>query len=103
MRTINVYKYLLGLLLIISLDQCRQPSSTTPNNNSAPTRDDNMALGNSDSTRFSESSPNAYLITRSTHSLSYNNATGMANCRAAGAVQLASEQHLEGIDCPLRR
>lgn len=38
-----------------------------------------MALGNPDGARTSEGSPNAYLITRSTYSLSYNNSTGIAN------------------------
>ncbi|AUD07517.1 DNA/RNA non-specific endonuclease [Spirosoma pollinicola] len=38
-----------------------------------------MALGNPDGARPAESSPNAYLITRSTYSLSYNQSTGIAN------------------------
>ncbi len=38
-----------------------------------------MALGNPDGAKASESSSNAYLITRSTYSLSYNNSTGIAN------------------------
>ncbi|MVM40378.1 DNA/RNA non-specific endonuclease [Spirosoma sp. HMF3257] len=38
-----------------------------------------MAMGNPDGARASESSPNAYLITRSAYSLSYNQSTGIAN------------------------
>ncbi|WP_232540919.1 DNA/RNA non-specific endonuclease [Spirosoma endbachense] len=36
-------------------------------------------MGNPDGARPSESSPNAYLITRPTYSLSYNQSTGIAN------------------------
>ncbi|WP_168207806.1 DNA/RNA non-specific endonuclease [Spirosoma sp. KCTC 42546] len=66
------------LLLVFSLGQCKQPSvrsavSTTP------TRDDNMAMGNPDGAEPSAFSPNTYLITRSTYSLSYNQSTGIAN------------------------
>ena len=68
----------IGLLLILSLDQCKQPSVSVPAD-TMPTRDDNVALGNPDGARASESSPNAYLITRSTYSLSYNQSTGIAN------------------------
>lgn len=38
-----------------------------------------MALGNPDGARPSERSPNAYLITRPTYSLSFNNSTSVAN------------------------
>jgi endonuclease G len=38
-----------------------------------------MAMGNPDGAKPNESSPNAYLITRSTYSLSYNQSTGIAN------------------------
>ncbi|WP_461133930.1 DNA/RNA non-specific endonuclease [Spirosoma lituiforme] len=38
-----------------------------------------MAMGNPDGAKSSESSPNTYLITRSTYSLSYNQSTGIAN------------------------
>lgn len=69
---------LIGLFLLLSLSQCKEPSVTAPNN-STPTRDDNLAVGNPDGARATESSPNAYLITRSTYSLSYNQSTGIAN------------------------
>ncbi|GAB4035430.1 DNA/RNA non-specific endonuclease [Spirosoma jeollabukense] len=65
-----------GLVLILALDHCKQPSVPA---NTTPTRDDNMALGNPDGAKASESSPNAYLITRSTYSLSYDQSTGIAN------------------------
>ncbi|GAB4000111.1 DNA/RNA non-specific endonuclease [Spirosoma daeguense] len=38
-----------------------------------------MAMGNPDGAKPTESSPNAYLINRPTYSISYNNATGIAN------------------------
>jgi len=68
----------LWLCLLLALTQCKQPSVVTPDN-TTPTRDDNMAMGNPDGAKPSESSPNAYLITRSTYSLSYNQSTGIAN------------------------
>lgn len=67
-----------GLLLLISLDQCKQPS-VPATGNTTPTRDDNLAMGNPDGAKASESSPNAYLITRPTYALSYNQSTGIAN------------------------
>ncbi|WP_461067100.1 DNA/RNA non-specific endonuclease [Spirosoma horti] len=36
-------------------------------------------MSNPDGAKSSESSPNAYLINRSTYSLSYNQSTGIAN------------------------
>lgn len=71
-------RLLTGLLLILSLDQCKQPSVPVQAN-TTPTRDDNMAPGNLDGARASESSPNAYLITRATYSLSYSQSTGIAD------------------------
>nr|WP_317166050.1 DNA/RNA non-specific endonuclease [Spirosoma arboris] len=71
-------RLLIGLSLLITLDQCKQPSVPIPAN-TTPTRDDNMAMGNPDGAKASDSSPNAYLITRSTYSLSYNQSTGIAN------------------------
>lgn len=71
-------RILTGLFLLLALSQCKQRSVPGPND-PTPTRDDNMALGNPDGAKASESSPNAYLITRSTYSLSYNNSTGIAN------------------------
>jgi endonuclease G len=56
-----------GILLILS----KQPSVPV-STNTTPTRDDNMAMGNPDGAKASEASPNAYLINRSTYSLSYN-------------------------------
>ncbi|WP_223860946.1 DNA/RNA non-specific endonuclease [Spirosoma validum] len=74
----QILRLSIGLLLILSLDQCKQPSVDVPSN-TTPTRDDNVALGNPDGARTSENSPNAYLITRPTYSLSFNNSTGIAN------------------------
>ena len=74
----HYFRLFLGFFLILSLDQCKQPSVDIPNN-ITPTRDDNLALGNMDGAQASENSPNAYLITRSTYSLSYNKSTGIAN------------------------
>ncbi|WP_332368947.1 DNA/RNA non-specific endonuclease [Spirosoma telluris] len=66
------------MLLTLALEQCKQPSIPIPSD-TTPTRDDNLAMGNPDGAKLSESSPNAYLITRSTYSLSYNQSTGIAN------------------------
>ncbi|GAB3959140.1 hypothetical protein GCM10028805_54690 [Spirosoma harenae] len=70
------FRLIFGLFLLLALSQCKE--SVAPND-TTPTRDDNMALGNPDGARTLESSPNAYLITRSTYSLSYNNSVGIAN------------------------
>lgn len=74
----NIVRLFVSALVVLSLDQCKQPSIDV-STDTKPTRDDNMALGNPDGARSSESSPNSYLITRSTYSLSYNNSTGIAN------------------------
>ncbi|WP_246859228.1 hypothetical protein [Spirosoma sp. KCTC 42546] len=71
-------RFCVGLLLFLSLDQCKQACVPIPAN-TTPTRDDNMAMGHPDEAKASESSPNAYLITRSTYSLSYNQSTGIAH------------------------
>ena len=60
----NVYRLLVGLLLILSFDRCKRPSADIPAN-TTPTRDNNLALGNPDGATTSENSPNAYLISRS--------------------------------------
>lgn len=65
-------------VIIVSFSQCKRNDKLSPQS-TIPTRDDNMALGNPDGARASESSPNAYLITRPTYSLSYNQSTGIAN------------------------
>lgn len=44
-----------------------------------PTRDDNMALGNPDKAITDTRSTQAYLISKTTYSLSYNKQTGLAN------------------------
>ena len=49
-------RFFFGLLLILSLDQCKQPSVPVPVN-TTPTRDDNMAMGNPDGAESSEFSP----------------------------------------------
>lgn len=67
-----------ALFLVLSLNQCKQPGLPDPVN-TTPTRDDNMAMGNPDGAKPVESSPNAYLISRVTYSLSYNQSTGIAN------------------------
>ena len=72
------FRLFIGMALTLSLYECKQPSVPVPAN-TTPTRDDNIALGNPDGARTSESSPNAYLITRATYSLSYNQSTGIAN------------------------
>lgn len=69
---------LLFLILTLTLSQCKQPSLPVPAN-TIPTRDDNMALGNPNGAKPTETSPNAYLINRSTYSISYNQSTGIAN------------------------
>ena len=68
----------LWLLVVLSLSQCKQPSVPVPAN-TTPSRDDNMAMGNPDGAKTSESSPNTYLINRSMYALSYNQSTGIAN------------------------
>ncbi|WP_179950485.1 hypothetical protein [Spirosoma aerolatum] len=90
-------RLIVSFALLLSLSQCKEPSETTPSD-STPTRDDNMALGNPDGAKSSGSSPNAYLITRSTYSLSYNDSTGIAI-----PVELASVSDLERIGFTLRR
>lgn len=90
-----------GLLLVTLID-CRQPPSPDPSDH-FPTRDDNMALGNPDGARTSEASPNVYLISRSTYSLSYNQSTGIANWAGRRCGELASISRLERISDPLRR
>ncbi|GAB3946649.1 hypothetical protein GCM10028805_17510 [Spirosoma harenae] len=70
------FRLIFGLFLLLSLSQCKEPSITS---DTTPTRDDNIALGNPDGAKASDSSPNAYLISRPTYSLSYNNSTGIAN------------------------
>ena len=66
------------IVLSCSLYECKQPSVPVPANTTS-TRDNNLALGNPDGAKASESSPNAYLITRDAYSLSYNQSTGIAN------------------------
>ena len=73
----QVWRFIVLILLTVPFYQCKQPSIDVPN--TTPTRDDNLALGNPDGATISEDSPNAYLITRSTYSLSYNKSTGIAN------------------------
>ena len=66
------------LFAAITLVNCKHYNTPSPQS-SLPSRDDNMALGNPDGAKASESSPNTYLITRPTYSLSYNQSTGIAN------------------------
>ncbi|GAB3991905.1 DNA/RNA non-specific endonuclease [Spirosoma daeguense] len=74
----NTLRLLAYGLLLFTLIQCKQTPEPVPTN-TTPTRDDHLALGNPDGARTSEASPNAYLITRATYSLSYNQSTGIAN------------------------
>ncbi|GAB2579443.1 hypothetical protein [Spirosoma areae] len=57
----SYYRLCFCLLVVVALDQCKQPSVPVPAN-ALPARDDNMAMGNPDGAKSSESSPNAYLI-----------------------------------------
>ncbi|CAN5617943.1 hypothetical protein BH09BAC4_BH09BAC4_03060 [soil metagenome] len=57
----HYFRLPVGLLLIISFDQCKQPSVPVPAK-TTPTRDDNMALGDPNGARSLESSSSAYLI-----------------------------------------
>lgn len=63
--------------LIVSLSECKRSSDLAPQS-SQSTRDNNTAMGNPDGA--SPNTPNAYLITRPTYALSYNQSTGIANC-----------------------
>ena len=74
----HITRLLFCLLLIILFDQCKQPSVLSPADN-LPSRDDNMAMGNPDGATPVASNSTAYLITRPTYSLSYNQSTGIAN------------------------
>ncbi|UFH54672.1 DNA/RNA non-specific endonuclease [Spirosoma sp. KNUC1025] len=67
-----------GFLLLFTLDQCKHADTPAPNN-ATPTRDDNLALGNPSQAESTPFSPNNYLITRPTYSLSYNQSAGIAN------------------------
>lgn len=67
------------LFLLVTLSQCKQDGAQPTPASTQPTRDDNMALGNPDGAKPVETSPNAYLITRPTYALSYNQSTRIAN------------------------
>jgi endonuclease G, mitochondrial len=71
---------LLTLLLAVG-QSCRislpQPGGNTTVNNTQPTRDDNLALGNPSGA--SAGDPNNYLISKSALSISYNRKRGIAN------------------------
>jgi len=71
-------RILIFLLLVSGFIHCKQ-SAVSPPVTTSPTRDDNLAMGNPDGARPLESSPNAYLITRTTYSVSFNQSTGIAN------------------------
>lgn len=80
-RLRNAIRLLLRLCvlsMLLLLSQCKQPEISRPQSD-IPTRDDNLALGNPDGAITSGSSPSAYLISRSTYALSYNQTTGIAN------------------------
>ncbi len=72
------FRNLVWAALLIGLSQCKPGSDLAPVTNQ-PTRDNNLALGNPDGVTSSTSSPDAYLITRPTYSLSYNRTRGIAN------------------------
>jgi endonuclease G len=71
-------KLWLAFSLALTFSQCKQVNSPAPVSNQ-PSRDDNMAMGNPEGAKSIETSPNAYLITRPTYALSYNQSTGIAN------------------------
>ncbi|GAA4458766.1 DNA/RNA non-specific endonuclease [Nibrella saemangeumensis] len=74
----NRLRYLILLLLSVSitLTNCKRDSQPEPQN-TTPTRDDNLAMGNPDGANTG--SPDKYLITRPTYTLSYNLDRGIAN------------------------
>ena len=72
------YRFSVVIVLLLAFSQCKQPS-VPDTHSTTPTRDDNMAMGNPDGAKSAESSPNAYLLNRTTYSLSYNQSTGIAN------------------------
>ena len=49
------------------------------NNNTTPTRDDNLAMGNPSGATTNTAVPNNYLMTKTQYVLSYNNSRGSAN------------------------
>jgi endonuclease G len=64
--------------LLVFINQCKRADSPVPQSTVA-TRDDNMAMGNPDGATALASNSTAYLITRPTYSLSYNQSTSIAN------------------------
>ena len=74
----SIYRLWLALLLAFTLCECKTDNAPIPVS-TQPTRDDNMALGNPDGAKPTETNPNTYLITRPTYALSYNQSTGIAN------------------------
>ena len=77
-KVLTPFRLVLCCLLLTLFEQCK-PSAVVDPVSTQPTRDDNMALGNPDGAKPVETNPNAYLITRPTYSLSYNQSTGIAN------------------------
>lgn len=53
--------------------------SINDNNNTTPTRDDNMAMGNPSGATTSTSNTTNYLMTKTQYALAYNNSRGSAN------------------------
>lgn len=53
--------------------------SIDDNNNTTPTRDDNMAMGNPSAATTNTSNTNNYLMVKTQYALSYNNSRGSAN------------------------
>lgn len=73
------YVKLWAFLVFIGLFSQCNPPSVPIRVNPTPTRDDNLAMGNPDQAQAVLGNPNAYLIVRSTYTLSYNQSTGIAN------------------------
>lgn len=71
-------RFCVGLLLVFALVDCKRPVVLV-SDNTTPSRDYNLAMGNPDGAQANTSRPNAYLISRLTYALSYNQSTGIAN------------------------
>ncbi|WP_143092786.1 DNA/RNA non-specific endonuclease [Arsenicibacter rosenii] len=69
--------FCLFIILSASLQGCLPGAPKTVVNNTAPTKDDNLALGNP--SQAGSSNPDNYLITRPAYSLSYNRKRAIAN------------------------
>nr|WP_293834533.1 DNA/RNA non-specific endonuclease [uncultured Arsenicibacter sp.] len=69
--------FCLFIVLSASLHGCLPGAPRTTVNNTSPTRDDNLALGNP--SQAGSADPDNYLITKSAYTLSYNRKRAIAN------------------------